>query len=266
MDLREIVVLFDGSAAAEARLRLAIGLVRCGASDPPMSGMPRLLGIGCVAPHPSEEADAVERRFATLADGLPREWRVIGHGGVAELLAYARVADLTIMGRGGAAPGAPGAPGAIDIAPEQVVSASGTPILVMPAGCVLEAVGRSVVVAWDGSREAARALHDAMPLLRGAETIGVIDVGYTEDSPRPGSPSPEAVCGYLARHDIDADVVTSYAGEHPPSELLLAAARERGADLLVSGAYHHSRARETVLGGVTQDLLDHAPLPLLVSH
>lgn len=137
---------------------------------------------------------------------------------------------------------------------------SGRPILMVPRAAV--APGRSVAVAWNGSAEAAGALHAALPLMAGAQSVAVLSA-HEEGGP-PGLSAHEA-CAALAWRGINAACRTLPAGGHVGATLLSEAAAA-GADLLVMGAYTHSRLRQLILGGVTRHVLDHAALPVLMKH
>ncbi len=175
------------------------------------------------------------------------------------LVAHARVHDLTLLPLAG-----PGGPLA-ELA-EQVVFGAGRPVLLLPPrdppGPGL--VGAPAVVAWDRSRPAARAVADALPLLAHAASVHVVTV--TEDKPLPAPAEPAGLVRNLARHGIAATHDTVPRGGRPVGEALATAAAERGAGLLVMGAFGHSRVRDFILGGATQALLRAPPLPILLSH
>ena len=176
---------------------------------------------------------------------------------------HARYADLTIVGQ--ADPDRDAA-GRIDL-PERIVMESGRPILLVPDSGSFETVGKHVLVAWNASRESMRAVHDAMPFLRRAERITVLSV-----NPRGGvdfahGALPGAdVATMLARHGLEVNVETLKGEDGGAGDLLLSRGFELGADMLVMGAYGHSRFREMVLGGVTRTILRSATMPVLLSH
>ena len=142
---------------------------------------------------------------------------------------------------------------------ESALFSTGKPVLMCPPGSA-DTLGEHVAVAWNGSAEAARAVALAMPVLTGAAKVTVISVGAGEDS----QIGPDALSAYLGSHGIDAQVVTH--GEGRIAQTLLSSAAEQGADLLVMGAYGQSRQLEMVMGGVTQHIVDHAELPVYMSH
>ena len=154
---------------------------------------------------------------------------------------------------------------------ESVLMHSGRPLLVLPYATLpeepfAEPPERRVLVAWDGGREAARAMHDALPLLRNVLSVEVaIFESPHETDPRHG-PLPGADIGlWLARHGLNVEV-SALRTELPVGEALLSHAQAVGAQLIVAGGYGHTRLREAVLGGVTRTLMRSSSVPLLISH
>jgi nucleotide-binding universal stress UspA family protein len=146
---------------------------------------------------------------------------------------------------------------------EAVLFGSGRPVIVVPPGREGFSA-RRVAVAWDGSARAARAVADAMPLLRQADTVEIISVVGEKDLSNsvPGA----ELAPHLVRHGIEATVVNLPAVDGDVAETLRRRAAEGRAELIVSGAYKHSRLREWILGGVTQSLLKRCPVPLFLAH
>ena len=143
---------------------------------------------------------------------------------------------------------------------------SGRPLLAIPPQHPCEWPVRHAVVAWQPTREAARALHDALPLLAQAASVDVLMV---DPQPRSGGHGelPGADIGaHLARHGLQVNVVARERGRDSVATALLRNAAETGAGLLVAGGFGHSRLREWVLGGTTRELLDALHLPVLFSH
>jgi nucleotide-binding universal stress UspA family protein len=275
MAIKEITVHQGPDERSQARLRIAAGLAGTHGS--------RL--VGAVVKPSAREREAwwmsfgesaraewasrldaaaaeAERAFAAqlAKDGVEGEWRVI-EGNVAEALTTcARYSDLTVIGQ--TDPDHPSYPAAM---PDQVVLGAGGPVLVVPYAGNFETVGRRAMVAWNGGREAARAVRDALPLLRHAEVTRVYSLNPT---------GPEHLAGadislHLARHGVSAeasrDVVVEGASSNDIGATMLSAAADFGADLLVMGAYGHSRVREIVLGGATQEILRSMTVPVLMS-
>lgn len=145
---------------------------------------------------------------------------------------------------------------------EAALMTSGRPVLAVPRAHPAFA-GRRIIVAWDGSREAARAAHEALPLLRAAQTVEIVSVGDAEDllASVPGA----EFARHLARHGV-AVTVSDLPQAGSIAETLRSHAGLIRADLIVMGAYGHSRTREFVFGGVTRSLLLDAPVPLFLAH
>lgn len=146
---------------------------------------------------------------------------------------------------------------------EKALFGSGRPLIVVPPGCETFAA-RRIIVAWDGSAQAARALNDAMPLLRAADAVEVVSVAGEKDLSNavPGA----EVAPHLARHGVEATVKDLVAHHGDVAETLRNQAGLYRADMLVMGAFAHSWIREVVLGGVTRSLLKESPVPLFLSH
>ena len=146
---------------------------------------------------------------------------------------------------------------------EEVLFESGRPVIVVPRGIDAFSVKR-VIVAWDGSAKAARALHDALPLLRDADQVELVSIVGEKDlsTALPGA----EIAPQLARHNIKATILDLPAQKGDAAETLRQHASNVRADLIIMGAYAHSRLRQLILGGVTRSLLKSAPVPLFLSH
>lgn len=141
---------------------------------------------------------------------------------------------------------------------------SGCPVLVVPPRCDAVVPMRRIVIAWQPTREAARAVRDALPLLTMATSVDVlaIDDGSGVDA----EPSGRRMIAHLRRHGVDASWVARAAGEDSVARQVLEFARLNATHLLIAGGYGHSRLREWALGGVTRELLIAADLPVLYAH
>jgi nucleotide-binding universal stress UspA family protein len=209
---------------------------------------------------------AAHERFRTIAerDGRNTGWRsFLGHP--AETLAReSRAADLLVAGRVG---GAFGLEHYQTVDPGDLLMRAGRPVLVVPpATAVLEA--RRVLVAWKDTREARRALADALPLLADAEEVLVVEAVPDEAGGREAAMRRTGdVAALLGRHGVTArgEALEPRGGRAVADELLRAAERH-GADLVVAGGYGHARLREWAFGGVTRDLLARCPECCLLSH
>lgn len=143
---------------------------------------------------------------------------------------------------------------------------SGRPVLVVPPAARTDAVPKRVVVAWRPTRESARAVHDAMPVLERAEQVDVLvvdpKVGETAHGEEPGAD----IAAHLARHGVRVQAVARPSQGASVGAAILDYAERSGADWIVAGGYGHSRLRERMLGGATRDLLHTVSLPVLFSH
>lgn len=143
---------------------------------------------------------------------------------------------------------------------------SGRPVLVVPEGSTAALPPKRVVIAWKPTREASRAIADAMPLLRKAEAVDVLVIDpVVGESAYGGEPGAD-IATHLAHHGLTVNVVTRPSMNFSVTYALLEYARTVGADLIVAGGYGHSRLREAVLGGTTRELLQTTHLPVLFSH
>ena len=212
-----------------------------------------------------ESAQAAEQQFRSGAArrGLAQfEWRAALHARL-PLLHSARYADLVVAGQPNLGLDAPPA-GAMGFAADLVLGA-GRPVLFVPyAGHFARAGGR-ILVAWDASREAARAVTDALPLLQRAASV-VVAVFDAERGGDHGEEPGADVALYLARHGIKVSVARHSGAGFDAGNQILTAAADMEADLIVMGAYGHSRVRELVLGGATRRILETMTVPVLMAH
>jgi nucleotide-binding universal stress UspA family protein len=145
---------------------------------------------------------------------------------------------------------------------ERLVIECGRPVLGIPSANVPEAIGRNVMIAWDGSRTASRALHDAIPFLRDAASITIVSIDIDPLSIH----APANVVKHLERSGISAKVDTSLSLDLPIGEELLSRVDWEQIDLLVAGAFGHSRVWEHLFGGPSMTLIHQMMVPVLVSH
>jgi nucleotide-binding universal stress UspA family protein len=188
------------------------------------------------------------------------EWRC-AEGEVAELvMLHARYADLAIIGQRSEHTGS-----VSDYYPsiaEEVVLGAGRPVLVVPYIGSPATVGKRVLVAWNGSREAARALNDALPILERAEHVTVLVIDADGAGRTPGAD----IAAHLARHGVRAEASHVPSGGIGIGDALLSRAADLACDLIVMGAYGHSRVREFVMGGASRHMFDHMTVPVLMAH
>jgi nucleotide-binding universal stress UspA family protein len=221
-------------------------------------------GVPPAVPNPAADlADIVEQRFRAALPSNQRagDWHVFGTGEAEDLVRLAKSFDLIVCGQ--ASPDYPVAGG---FGAEDVVIACARPLLVVPYAGAFAQIGRRVLIAWDGTREAVRAVHDALPLIGGAEAVTVIAAAGREDEFERWRPDFERLIRHLDHHGIVAKMEETVRGDLGIADLLLSRASDFGADLIVAGAYHHSPTREAWLGGVSRDLLERMTVPVLMSH
>lgn len=143
---------------------------------------------------------------------------------------------------------------------------SGRPVLVVPPRCKTTLPAKRIVLAWRPTREAARAMHDALPFLRLADQVDVLVVNPVVGELHHGEQPGADAAAHLARHGVKANVVVRDASTRSVSSIVLEHARETYAQMIVAGGYGHSRLREWAMGGVTRELLIASPIPVLYSH
>jgi nucleotide-binding universal stress UspA family protein len=196
---------------------------------------------------------------ALAREGIMGEWRQV-EGTTQEILAlHGRYADLLVLGQDDPESDSAGLL-------EAVVFDCGRPVLAIPLAGSFKTIGKRVLVGWNASREASRALHDALPLIAKAETATVFLANPKRGLGGHGEEPGADIARHMARHGLKAEVAKAIADDVPDSALLLNHASDMGADLLVMGAYGHSRLREFILGGMTRSLLREMTVPVLLSH
>lgn len=149
--------------------------------------------------------------------------------------------------------------------PERLAIESGRPVMIVPSQGRFDTVGRHVALAWNGSRESARAAFDALPLLRASDAVSIIVVGEAPSDERMMHGAQELAAS-LDRYGIKVSVHEMSRDRFGIGEALLEGAASVGADLLVMGGYGHSRFRELIFGGATRYVLHNLSMPVLLSH
>jgi nucleotide-binding universal stress UspA family protein len=211
----------------------------------------------------SESAAAAEAMFkrAVKAGGVEKsEWRASRRDAVDAVPLHGRYADVIVIGQ----PNESDASGVEPDFAERLLLAAGRPVLIIPYAGEFPHIGTRVLVAWNAGREATRALTDAIPLLREADQVDVIAF-----NPRnaPHGEVPGADIGlYLARHGIKVNVSQQTAEDVDVGNQLLSRAADLDSDLIVMGAYAHSRMQQLILGGATRTVLESMTVPVLMSH
>lgn len=270
MAYKDILVHLDGGDRDSVCLDLGLGLARRFAGRlTGLFGRSERFAPGVVARRPSDGFEVVatrsEQQFTQAAAdaGVPSRWWRLAHGEaghvVSETVICARFADLVVMGQHHDGKDAPE-----DLA-EHVILQSGRPVLVVPAVGDYPTVGTNVLAAWNGGREAARALHDALPFLQGAARVEVLTVGGARPGAGDGAVPPVNVIDHLGVHGVTV-VREVLAGEDiGVMDLILSRAFDQGADLLVMGA-HGGYHLPFLRGAGTRHILGHMTLPVLMGN
>jgi nucleotide-binding universal stress UspA family protein len=276
-----ILVHIDRRAECPGRLGVAISLARDFATrlvgvyldDVPeiTPSLAALLPDDVVARHMRNAAEAqrvAEEAFhqAGAAAGVTDvEWRAPAGLPIDAAVAHARCADLTIISQ-------PDPAGAGRSLAAQLVAAvlleGGRPVVVVPYVGAPQSIGTNVLVAWDGGREASRALADALPILVRARQVRIACLDPSASARGADALARDRLSAYLHRHGISARVESDDfgIGDIGVGDWLLSRVADVGGDLIVMGGYGHSRWREQILGGATRALLAEMTVPVLMSH
>ena len=277
---KTILVHVDGSARQASRLRAAAllalkhqaHLVGSGATGLSWTDYSLLTG-SMAAPIIGDDFQALRDAAAGHLDAFRQ---AAAHLGVASidarlteddardaLLMQSRYADLVVLSQDG--DDDPGAPARLRGLPEHLALRGVRPVLVVPAAYAGEPIPGTAVVGWDGGTQALRAIAAALPLLEHAAAVKLAVINPDALSDLHGEQPGADMALYLARHGLRVEVVAERT-RASPGDTLCALARDCGAGLMVAGAFGHSRYREWMLGGTTRQLLERAPVPLLIAH
>jgi nucleotide-binding universal stress UspA family protein len=259
MSFREIIVYLDPTPDTDNRLKFAVDLAA--------SHGARLIGADACS---DAAFEGVSRdRAVGLADQFEAAIKERGVRGVYRdadrtkkdgLLHFSRYADLIIAPQ----PEFEARDLIMAGVPEEVLLAAGIPVLMLPYGWRPRAIGESIVIAWKSSREATRAVHDSMPLLLKAKKVTVFTFAPESDV---FGKEPELLVNHLREHGVFATASSwPVTGDMSAVDALFASLDELDADLIVAGAYGHSRTFEGLFGGVSRDLMRQPSMPILMSH
>jgi nucleotide-binding universal stress UspA family protein len=272
---RSILALVDGGPLSEATLDTGISIAKLfGAqldalhvrADP--ATLVPIVGEGMSGAMVEQVMDAMAKAVESRAQRARAAYdKAAAKGGVSivwrqemgpepvVLASAGRLVDLTVLARPDAT-----ADGQMAASLDSALFDTGRAVLVAPPTSPAS-ISRHVAVAWNGSAQASRVVAAAMPYLVKAERVVVLTApGFDKRAPA------EALIGYFARHDVKATVEHIEAHGKSVGQGLLEKAQQMGIDLLVMGAYGHSRIREMILGGATRDVLAHSTLPVLMAH
>ena len=278
MAFKDILVHVDGSKTDAARIEAAAGLAR--RHDAHLIGLfvrrspmvPEYAWVhltqdilNAQEKAMRESAESAEAAFnkAVKQSGVASEWRSPTGEIVEQVALNARYADVVVIGQEDEE--GPVATGTGSLA-DRLVMSIGRSALVIPYVGKYETFGDRVLVAWDASRQASRAVHDAMPFLEKAKEVHVLAVNPIKGETGHGEAPGADISTHLARHGVKAEAHYINASDMDVGSMLLSRLADEGCDMMVMGAYGHARFRELVLGGVTRHILDHMTAPVLMSH
>jgi nucleotide-binding universal stress UspA family protein len=277
MSLKDILVHIDLNAVSERRLKSAMSLAQAhgahlvGVYAVPRPYIPAYAEVQITAEvleaqraSAEEAASRAEAAFkaATANSGLSVEWRQ-QEGDEGRVLGFhCRYADLTIVSQPD--PEQSLFPGDRDL-PDRLILTAGRPVMVLPYGYSGDLAGKRVLVAWDEGPLASRAVHDALPLLQAAEKVVVMVANPTKVPGEKRDPGAD-IAAHLARHGVTVEASHITSDELDVGNLLLSRAADISADMMVMGAYGHARWSELILGGVTNVVLSHQTVPVVMSH
>lgn len=277
MAIKNILVHIDHSMACENRVNAAIDLAR--QNDARLSALfvvPDYFMPSYVEAQISTDIimqineEAVARAKETMdkikeqvsAAGLSVDSYIEEGNLIGILNDYARYTDLLVLGQS-----QPDDPDNIsEVLADQLVIEGGAPCLVIPFIGARENLGKRILVAWNESRESARALKDALPLLKHADMVQVLFIKPKSHDQAHTATQEKVIISYLADHGISANVSLCIDNHLDPGNTILTQANDNDIDLVVMGAFGHSRLREIVLGGATRHLLKEMTTPILISH
>jgi nucleotide-binding universal stress UspA family protein len=275
MSYKTIVVHVDRSPHATARIALAARVaVAAGAHliGTAMTGLSRFMYQGHTL-DPSRTVLAAQLAVLTNhanqslahfeaiagAEGVQSwERRLVDDEDAAGLVLQARFADLVVMSQSDPDDERARLDPAL---PAFVMLNSACPSLIVPYANAVTSMGTHVLIGWNKSMQVSRAVASAIPLLQTAHKVSVV---IFNGSPEPGEAGAD-IATYLARHDVNVEVMLEQTRAHV-GDALLSRAADIGADLIVAGGYGHTRFRELLLGGVTQTLFDSMTVPVMLSH
>ena len=256
----------QAAALAKAHGAHLIGVSACAPETPVADayGAGILLGEVLIEQHERAEKalKGAEDRFREIATraGVSCEWRADVGDPTSLLIKHARAADVLIVGRDAANASGWRAPHPADLAMR-----AGRSILIVPPNPARSVVGAPVLLAWTDSRESRLAAVAAIPMLREAESVRVLELCDPEDIDGARLRTADVVA-WLTRHGVKAEAEARAHDDRSTGRRLLDCAAEMKAGAIVSGAWGHARMRQWIFGGVTQTLITESPVALLLAH
>ncbi|MET0962316.1 MAG: universal stress protein [Noviherbaspirillum sp.] len=279
MSYKTILVHVDHSSHAPQRIRIAAEIAlrdNAHLTGVAMTGVSRFLFDGDAVEqrqsvllshvtHLKQQAEQSLEQFEEIVRNmgvLSWERRLVDDEPAGGVSLEARYADLVVVSQTDTDEVLPAM---VSDFPEYVVMYSGRPVLIVPYAGNFSHIGSRVLLAWDGSMEASRAIDGALPFLRQAREVKVVVFNADKQVNVHGQQPGADIALYLARHGVTVDVLQE-STEQKTGDALLSLAADTAADLLVMGCYAHSRFREVLLGGASRTVLESMTLPVLMSH
>ncbi|MEX3017939.1 universal stress protein [Gymnodinialimonas hymeniacidonis] len=273
MSLKSILCAYSGDPEKGGGLRYAINLAKH--HDAHLTGVAKTGGLGFLHRQlPAQLPESIRAQLdangrEVMANTAKRFRDMVAEAGLSDrsefveldpktdgpIASFARAFDLSVIGH------YPGAPYEDDYAahPDLIALRSGRPVLIVPQDAVEpDHSTRNITIAWDGKRAATRALVAALPLFDPEAQVTLLSIGKT---PR----NTERFLETLARHNVQSNAETVWQ-DGTIADTLLTKARSSGADLLVMGAFEHSKFSHDIIGGATTDVLAIADVPVLMAH
>jgi nucleotide-binding universal stress UspA family protein len=265
--MRTLLLHIDGDEGFESRLALATDVARAHGAKlfcvfvplPAPYFYGEYIPVDLIQRHNEAERARAEQLRAGLASRLSREgivweWRELNGPLEPALAAAGAIADLILMSQDRLDAESP--------AIAAVALSAGRPVLCVPHSGTFRTCGRRILVAWNGSRESARAAHDALPFLVRADRV----VLFAAEEKSPAGSSVMDAAAHLSAHGATIEVTRTTLNDIDIGTAILNAASDTSADLIVMGAYGHTRLREWAFGGATRTILESMTAPVLLSH
>jgi len=277
MTIKNILIHIDNSSACEHRIDVAFQLA--------VQHKAQLSGIYVIPDFPTatyyeaqisadiiaeidrealETAKLAQRKYVDIASkaGVSLTVAIERGNPISILDEYARFTDLFVLGQNH-----PEDPENLSEAlADTLVLEVGTPCLIVPYSSSRQFAAKRVLVAWNASREAARSLKDAIPILKNAEYVEVLLVNPSQHEADEDKNHGKRVSSFLIQHGVTPEIQVDTGNKSKPGDAIIARASEVDADMIVMGAYGHSRLREIILGGVTRKILKQMTVPVFISH
>lgn len=243
-------------------LALAIGIDQLGMVQTALDAVPVGAGIEDTIKKAGELAEIARDHLANSDIRWHAEPLGVGAAGsTGQIVKHTRFSDLVVQQR----LSGPAAKDRTRALAESVLFDAGAPLLLLPEGGSMDAPPRKILVSWDESATALRAVRQALPLLTGASGVHVVLVDPPKDAPDRSDPG-GAFAQYLSRQGIRAEVSVCNQTDESIAATLERRAKELGCDMIVMGAYGHSRLREAIFGGTTRSLIDSAECAVFMAH